>query len=268
MGKFVEPKVYLLGYTIIDKQGMEDYLKDTNNLEFLESINKAKEQGLSDGEILCSFYAKLCYLSLTIGKNENISKVRDIFDNLVSCFNQAHGSVFECCMLNFVVHNGSRVFEPELIRHRAGTHFSVESGRFKRTAEFGLVHDPILNCCKEEISEFHQQVETLYQKLVSKLNLDNMKDFDQKKKLTSALRRILPEGKAKEIGFSANIRALRHMVQLRTSRHAEWEIRKVFEQVYLLTKEKFPLLYYGAKEELVHGILEITGMKMQPYEKI
>ena len=54
---------------------------------------------------------------------------------------------------------------------------------------------------------------------------------------------------------------------LRTSRHAEWEIRKVFAQAYFLLKEHHKTIFYGAKEEDVEGVVEITGMKMQPYEK-
>ena len=53
---------------------------------------------------------------------------------------------------------------------------------------------------------------------------------------------------------------------VRTSRHAEWEIRKVFHDVYELVDEKFNLMLHGAKRELVDGLWEITGMKLQPYE--
>ena len=40
-----------------------------------------------------------------------------------------------------------------------------------------------------------------------------------------------------------------------------------FEQIYLLLKDQHPTIFHGAKEEIIEGILEITGMKMQPYEK-
>ena len=66
--------------------------------------------------------------------------------------------------------------------------------------------------------------------------------------------------------MSFNIRAIRHMVMMRTSRHAEWEIRKVFSDVYKAIKEDYPMVFYGAKETEVNGILEITGMNMQPYQ--
>ena len=94
-----------------------------------------------------------------------------------------------------------------------------------------------------------------------------MKSFDRKKKITSALRRFAPNGQSNEIAFTLNLRTLRHTIMVRTARHAEWEIRKVFEQVYLLLKDKYPTIFHGAKEALYEGILEITGMKLQPYEK-
>ena len=58
------------------------------------------------------------------------------------------------------------------------------------------------------------------------------------------------------------------MVMMRTSRHAEWEIRKVFADIYLAIKEKFPMVFYGATEEEIDGILEISGMKLLPHERV
>ncbi len=55
MGKLVEPKVYFIGETSIIPQGLEDYLIESGNFDFWESIKFARKEGLSDGEILCSF---------------------------------------------------------------------------------------------------------------------------------------------------------------------------------------------------------------------
>lgn len=57
-------------------------------------------------------------------------------------------------------------------------------------------------------------------------------------------------------------------MQLRTSRHAEWEIRYVFNQIYNLLNAKYPLLFYGASISYVDGLLEITGMRSQPYDPV
>lgn len=265
MGKFVTPKVHLIGYTVIDMNGLFDYLTQSDNEDFFASISDARKEGLSDGEILCSFYGKLCYKSLTLGQNLNVTRTRDIPDNLRGCHDQGHGSVFEHCQLNFVVTDCSRVFTHELVRHRVGTAFSQTSGRYVRGDSIDIIFDPILEPVREEAVELQGIIEDYYKRMVKKMGLDEATDFNWKKQATSALRRFLPNGQSNEMGFSLNLRSLRHLIQLRTSRHAEWEIREVFNQVYHLTKEKFPLLYHGAKEEVVKGLIEVTGLKTQPY---
>lgn len=267
MSELVHPKVYFIGYTQLDEQALAEFLKDTDNEDFLLSVEQAKSAGISTAEVLCSFYAKLCYKSLTLGQNKNVTRIRDIKDNLLGCFKTGHGSIFEHINFNFVVNNCSRIFTHELIRHRPGMAYSQNSGRYIRLDKIDLVYDPILDPVKNEIQELLTHIETKYAEFEQKLGLNSLKDFEKKKKLTSALRRIAPNGQTNEIGFTANLRSLRHLIMLRTSRHAEWEIRAVFEQVYNIMKAKYPLMFADAQEEIVDGILEVSGMKMQPYEK-
>jgi thymidylate synthase (FAD) len=258
MSKLVLPKTYLVGYTSLNKDAILAYLRDTDQEVFHEEILQAAEEGLSDGEILCSFYAKLCYASLRVGKNKNISKTRSIYDNILATVQSGHGSVFEHCNLNFVTTNCSRVFTHELVRHRVGSAYSQTSGRYVRTDEIQMVHDPILDPAKDEIVELLNLIEQGYKKIEAKIDIANVKDFATKKKLTSAMRRVLPNGQGNEIGFSLNLRSLRHLIQLRTSRHAEWEIRLIFNQVYDLVKAKYPAILADAQIEFVDGANEIT----------
>ncbi len=267
MGKFVEPKVYWVGYQKINETEVHRYLKDSGNEDFLESMEAARKAGLTDAEILCSMFAKLCYKSLSLGHNANISKVRDIEDNIRNCFDVGHGSIFEHVNFNFIVADCSRVFTHELVRHRIGTAFSQNSGRFIRLDEIDIVFDPILDPIKGLCEEKRRYDEEWYTKAVTAIGLPALTNFDKKKKITSALRRFAPNGQSNEIAFSVNLRSLRHTIMMRTGRHAEWEIRKVFEQPYLLLKEKYPTIFHGAKEEVIDGIIEVSGMKMQPYEK-
>ena len=266
MGQLVLPQVYFVGETVLNLPGLTQYLRDSGNEDFLEALDAAVAEGLTTGEALCSFYAKLCYASLSLGKNKNVSKVRDIPDNLRACFDAGHGSVFEHCQLNFVVRNCSRVLTHELVRHRVGTAFSQTSGRYVRGDNLDLVFDPILEPIRHKVEELQAGLETWYRQAVAMLGLEDLKDFDRKKKLTSALRRLLPNGQANEIGFSVNLRSLRHLVMLRTSRHAEWEIRHVVGQVYRIVQTRYPLVFRGARETTVDGLLEVTGMKLQPYD--
>lgn len=267
MGKFVEPKVYFVGYQVMNEPEVGRYLRDSGNEDFLKSIEVARKAGLTDAEILCSMFAKLCYKSLTLGHNANISRVRDIEDNLRGCFDVGHGSVFEHVNFNFIAADCSRVFTHELVRHRPGAAYSQNSGRFIHLDRIDIVFDPILDPIRDLCVEKQVYDEDWYRRAVEAIGLPIMSNFTRKKKITSALRRFAPNGQSNEIAFSLNLRSIRHTVLLRTSRHAEWEIRKVFAQVYFLLKDQYKTMFHGAKEEDIDGIVEVTGMKMQPYEK-
>lgn len=151
----------------------------------------------------------------------------------------------------------------ELVRHRAGTAFSQTSGRYVSIDSLDMVIDPILSPVLDEISELCITVEEKLRLIRKKLIEDkNITDFATKKKITSAIRRLAPNGQSNEIGWSCNIRSLRHMIEMRTSRHAEWEIRLIFNQVADIVQAKFPLMLYGANVEEVDGMNEYTGLRV------
>jgi thymidylate synthase (FAD) len=258
-GTLVTPKTYFVGYTSANYPEILRYLRDTDQSEFADAIEQAHQEGLSDGEILVSMYAKLCYSALTTRKNENISRVRDIYANLLGTIESGHGSVFEHCQLNFVVSNCSRVFTHELVRHRVGTAFSQTSGRYVRTDKLDLVIDPILDPINVEIMDLQEILEKWYDPAVEKMGLsEEGLPFATKKKITSALRRMLPNGQANEMGFSLNLRTLRNTLVMRTSEHAEWEIRLVFNQIADLVKASYPSLFADVRTEMIDGLLKYT----------
>lgn len=262
----VSPEVFLVGETQLLNDGVFDYLRASGNEAFIATINEARlYSNASDAQILCSMFAKLCYASLTLGKNDNLTRIRSIPDNFKSVLTTGHGSILEHIQFNFIVHNCSRVLTHELIRHRVGTAFSQTSGRYVRSDQISLVLDPILNPVVNEIEAVLEFIEAKYAQMVEKLAVDQQ-DFHIKKKMTSALRRIMPNGQANEMAVSLNLRTLRHTILMRTAAGAEWEIREVFGQIYRIMKGRYPELFQDACEREVDGALEVYGMKMQPYE--
>jgi thymidylate synthase (FAD) len=254
---FVLPKTYFIGYTAVDLDALTEYLTDTDQLEFLQDIKEAQDRGLNGGEILCSFYAKACYSSLTTKKNKNISKTRDIYNNIIGILDSGHGSVLEHCNLNFMVTNCSRIFTHELVRHRVGTAFSQTSGRYVRSDVLNVVIDPILEPAYDLVEEARKYLESWYKRMEERLGIEQVKEFALKKKLTSAMRRMLPNGQSNEMGVTLNIRSLRHTIENRTSEHAEWEIRYIYNQIYKLVKGKYPVMFIDAQTETKDGLLEI-----------
>jgi len=279
--RFETPDVYWLGYTKLNESEFFRYLEDTQNTDFIKSYEAARDEGLSDAEIICSMFAKLCYKALSLGKNANVTRTRDIPSNLEACFDTGHGSIFEHINFNFIISPCSRVFTHELVRHRVGVAYSQTSGRYCRLDSIPIIWDPRLDPVREMWDEHLKKTEDLVYKSECELGLrvpcldDPLKqwvpndkmDFGEKKKITSAIRRIAPNGQSNEIAVTFNLRSLRHTMLMRTAAAAEWEIRFVFNKIFDVINEAHPLMFHGAKTAEVDGLREITGMKCQPYEK-
>lgn len=105
--------------------------------------------------------------------------------------------------------------------------------------ESSIFADPMV---RELAQGFVDRVESFQQWAAKHFDLDS-KPFDEKKRITSALRRLVPDGIATSIIWTANMRALRHVLELRTSRHAEEEIRKVFDTVGQIAVTRYPNIF-------------------------
>jgi thymidylate synthase ThyX len=161
--------------------------------------------------------------------------------------------------LLYVRRNGKPVWcgnTHEIVRHRAGTAMSQESLRFVRPKEIALWIPPDLETASKEFQETVQEITRRYHMLESQFDWDKM-TFEQKKRVTSALRRILPDGIATNIVWTANHRTIRWVIEMRTDPSAEVEIRKVFGQVADICMRDYPLLYSDfSKTKLPDGTFQ------------
>jgi len=267
MGSQVSPQAYLIGESRLVWKGLERFCKDADIMSYYDEAREWSSKGVSDMVILCSTNAKLCYRSWREGQNLNITKIRTIPDNFKGIIDTSHGSCLEHGCFNFLIRNCSRVFTHELVRHRVGIAFSQTSGRFVRGEDFDLVWDTPIMSSDPDVQEFIDYVTKFYIRMCERYGLNSEGlPFNEKKKLTSKMRRLLPNGIANDIGVSLNMRTMRHLVALRSQAAAEVEIRLVVADMYEQAKESVPLLFFDANERLVDGIKEIYGMKQQPYE--
>lgn len=206
---------------------------------------------------------RLCYKSFAVGLNPNVTRVREgnhaYIENILK---QKHGSVLEHGTVTFALMDVSRILTHELVRHRAGVAVSQESQRFVRLDNFDVyipsLDDPLRKLApivspggssEDDIIwangaamrllgavEYVKEVaRSELKRIIDELGLDSDGvPFDVKKELTSALRRFLPGGVTTSIIVTANHRAWRHMIEMRTAQGAEIEIREVF---YLIAKQ-------------------------------
>jgi thymidylate synthase (FAD) len=248
----VEPKVFLVGETRAHSEGVRAYLERVGASTWVTDSP-------TDAEGLIEMYGRGCYRSFAPGLNPNVTKVREGNKTyLANIISQQHGSVFEHVVANFVFLHVSRVFTHELVRHRVGTAISQESLRYVRLDDLDFWMPPEIASNDKARAIFEEAVaasERWQSDLAEALELDGPNvPFDYKKQMTSAMRRIAPEGLATMIGWSANFRTLRHVIALRTSPHAEHEIRVVFAEVAEIAIKRWPNAFGDFTITLHNGI--------------
>ncbi len=248
----VEPHVFLVGETRIIPEGLHAYL------EHIGAEGWETDAG-TDIEGLAEFMGRLCYRSFEPGLNANVTRVRPTNEaHLSNIIATGHGSVLEHSVLNFAITGISRVFTHELVRHRAGTAVSQESLRFVRLDDLGM-WAPTAVREDEHIMEVFvstfQKLEELQNMMAEHYKLDaDGAQFSKKKEITSAMRRIAPIGVATSIGWSTNIRALRHVLEARTDPSSEEEIRLVFGKVGEIVRGRYPVLFSDYEVEMVNDL--------------
>jgi thymidylate synthase (FAD) len=262
----VEPQVFLIGETRIVQEGLDGYLNLIGTPEW-------DTDAPSDGEKLIEVEGRLCYKSFKIGLNPNVKRIREGNDNYIkNIIAVQHGSVIEHVWLNFVFANVSRIFTHELVRHRAGAKmddgeiiefpnegaFSQESLRFVRLTDLDYWIPPFIAEDEEALERIVANIEKdeeLQAWLANRYHLDDAETpFERKKFITSILRRFIDQGIGTSIGWSANLRTIRWLLEARTNRHAEEEIRMVFGQVGDIVVPRFPNIFADFTKEIVDGI--------------
>lgn len=237
----VIPKPILIGQTQLNRSAIQSYLTSIGADKF--DIFQANPY--SDGDALIEFMGRICYRSFQPNLNANVTKTRsDSKEYIGNILSSGHGSVLEHPVCHWIFQDVSRVFTHELVRHRAGCAFSQESLRYVRLTDLGFWIPPSTKDNTDvDFPALFQKVfsslEELQFELAEKLKLDGL-PFHQKKILTSAMRRFAPIGLATTIGFSCNLRALRHILQMRVHEAAEEEINYVFGEVALIAKREWP----------------------------
>lgn len=281
--ELVQPQVFHVGQTTCDTEGIKAYLAAIGAEKFSETFMPlfSDTSKPSDVEMLIEIMGRGCYRSFEPGMNPNVTKIREgNGPYIANILNSKHGSVIEHAVDNYIFLNVSRVFTHELVRHRIGTAFSQESLRYVRLDQLKCWYPGVFANLTEISDKIPTQPANFYtledQKLLQKvweeaftylehvqlrmaniLKLDQLTSFKLKKMLTSAMRRLAPDGLATMIGFSANHRAMRWEIELRTNEGAEEEIRLAFGMVFDEQLKRYPALYQDADVDVIDGLRQI-----------
>jgi len=239
------PTVHLLARPSLDLEGMRSYLRDVGGESWLERRLEEADGAPNAAQLLIEFGGRACYRSWEPGLNPNVSRVRTdqraYFENLLR---SAHGSVLEHASYSFAFRNVSRAFTHELVRHRAGSAFSQESLRYVRLTDIGFRVPPALEPVRDQVISIVEQLEEFQVSAARELGIEaEGVPFHVKKEVTSALRRLAPIGLSTDIVWTANVRTLRHVIEMRTAEGAEEELRLVFDRVAEIVRAEAPGLF-------------------------
>lgn len=235
-----EPGVVLVAQSVQNLEGTEGFLQG-----FGEGLSFEKYLGdpvaLNPSAALIKFAGQTCYMSFGPKRTWNENAQRYISDII----RDGHGSVMEHSNFTFLIYGVSRMFTHELVRHRAGMGYSQESQRYVGGNVLRFVErpefqkDPVLHGLFEErvdrtAEEYEDHTRRLLHLQSEGLDIVAAEvATDKRKKVRQAARAVLTNEVEAVIVATGNLRAWRHIINMRANEHAEIEIRRPIFDVFL-----------------------------------
>lgn len=191
-------------------------------------MNSVKEPSVEliaitpDAEHVIEQAGRTCYLSFDKSKEGSEA---GFIKRLIS---MGHESPLEHASATFRIKDCSRSMTHQLVRHRLMS-VSQQSQRYVSEDNFRYVLPESIS--DESVQDFHDDMEVIRQ-MYHKWRCRGMKREDA--------RFVLPNACVSEIVVSANFREWRHIMTVRLSAKAQWEIRKACQKILALLKEHCP----------------------------
>jgi thymidylate synthase (FAD) len=244
------PGVVMLAKPQTNVAGLRGFLEGFDpDLRFPEYLDDPTV--LPDSSQLCKTAGQACYASFGPRRTMNENAPAYI-ERLTSA---GHGSVLEHASFNFLLYGISRSVTHELVRHRAGVGISQISQRYVSGAVLRFVERPEyqedeqLHRTFEEradraAAEYEEMAELLLERQeggASMLTADYK--TDARKKVQQTARSMLPNETEAPMVFTGNVRALRHIIEMRADAHAESEIRNLALRLFLCLRTVDPILF-------------------------
>ena len=196
--------------------------------------------------------------------NENAAQY---FERLISA---GHGSVLEHASFSFLLYGISRSVTHELVRHRH-LNFSQISQRYVSGSVLRFVErseyaeDPELHRLFEErADQAAEEYEAMAGRLLERQErgvalLDAEYKTDARKKVQQTARSLLPNETEAPMVCTGNVRALRHVIEMRADEHAESEIRNLAVRLFLCLVTADPILFGDYQlQSLPDGTYKVT----------
>lgn len=248
----VSPTVFVVAKTMVDEFQLADWAA-FNDLSHLEDtpldalINETEDAG---NHRIVEFAGRHCYRSWTQGRDRP-----EYIQNIIA---QNHGSVLEHANLTFAIQGVSRTLTHELVRHRVGVAISQESQRYVDGKDINFVvpplllhvaggvtdppHDLVVDFEEQCLRDLRDYIEFQTQ-LKMALPRSPALSTTIKKRVNEAARSRLPNAAETRLTWTANMRTLRHFLDMRGQEAADLEIRRLACELHDAVTQHAPLFF-------------------------
>lgn len=171
-----------------------------------------------------SMCARTCYNSRS---KDQINKRADFVKGLIK---SGHTSTLENAVATFDISGISRVCQNQIVRHRIGCSYCVQSMRYVDVADNEVIMPVKALSADDSCIDFVRKAKDFYKKLVQ----NDVPKEDA--------RMFLPLGMTCNITMTMNFRAIRHFLKLRLNPRAQWEVRLVAQEIKEICSQRWPWL--------------------------
>ena len=206
-------------------------------------------QHTASPEELIALAAKLCYSKTDIESlSQKISSTEQT-EFIKKLMNMGHESVLEHATFTFGVEGVSRALLAQITRHRLAS-FSVQSQRYVSYENgFGYIIPPSIEALgPEEVINYRLQMD-----IINEWYTDWQKKLGKGEHANEDARFVLPNACETRFVVTMNVRELRHFFSLRMCERAQWEIRRLAEQMFKLCLNEAPYLFADAGPGCIRG---------------
>lgn len=224
-------EVKLLAHT----QLKDEFIEDTGDKTFHLMLDKK----ITDGQVVALSAIRTCYshnkpseilevdgekyFGLKASDGASGTDADRLFRHIVS---SGHTSTLEHITFTFSIEGVSRSLLAQLTRHRHFS-YSVQSQRYvklesdSKSGGFEYVIPPTINDNEEMTEQFHLFMEMIQEAY------DNLREFVP----AEDARYILPNAATCNLVLTGNLRSILDFYGKRSSKQAQWEIRKLAEKI-------------------------------------
>lgn len=237
----MQPIVNVIAYTKF--LGVpEELLPRSSDGDLFNGPGKVQQKGQdvgSDMARLIECAGRTCYDSYGTGRpsTEYHQHIKEV----------GHGSVTEHASISFYLDGISRGCTHELVRHRAGCAISQRSTRYVNEDESPWIYHPLISARAKDgdlspdvipmyAAELEHSAKKAYSRMVEDLQswliTKGIDKFTARKQARGAARGLLGNALCTSMVWTANIRALRTVIEQRANAGADAEIRVLANRIY------------------------------------